>query len=402
MTRNQSVSRRNEQLTLIASFLGDLAFILPIWVLFGTNELGFSTTLTTALFMTVWIGSGLLEIPTGALADRLGRRRMYLYGVALLALHPFAYIFKLPVFAIFLLSVIVAFGSALRSGTLLALTHESFKQDGRSEKAYHQFLSTNKIYVFTARAISGVAGGIMYELDPRLPFVAILITYVLMFGVGLFIVDTAKERSKLSNRLHIAETIKVMKQKAIIRSTLVIYFVAMLIAEAMWTGFQPIFEGDGVAPQNIGLIFSVIAIISAVAAYTVRHLMRRIGALKIEVIVAFTMTLGSFLLFLPATAFHIASIIPIAFAFGLTLTPVQAVTQKFTPSKLHSTALSTMSVIQYGVYGIASISLGILIDVLGPDSTRTILFAGAVVMSVFVSVYYLVNRDIDAIVTQKD
>src|SRR5688500_18349190 len=100
----------------------DLAFILPTCVLFGTDELGLSVALTTALFMTIWLWSSILELPTGALADRLGRKRMFLIGAALMAGYPLVYAVEAPILIIFAVSLLAAFGSALRSGTLIPLT----------------------------------------------------------------------------------------------------------------------------------------------------------------------------------------------------------------------------------------------------------------------------------------
>jgi MFS family permease len=234
--------------------MSDLAFILPIWILFGTNELGLSLSLTTALFMTIWLGSSILELPTGALADRLGRKRMFLIGAALLAGYPLVYALEAPVFVIFAVSIVAALGSALRSGTLIPLTHDTYKMEGRSDKEYHAFLSTEKTLTFLARAVSGVAGGLLYAMDPHAPYIAMFVVYAAIFMVGLFIVDISA-RSELSQTKHIGQALRSMTRSQPVVMILGCFVIFGLATEAIWTAFQPFFERDGISVEVIGAIF---------------------------------------------------------------------------------------------------------------------------------------------------
>lgn len=394
-------SKRNARVALAAAFLSDLAFILPIWLLFGTNELGLSVTLTTALFMVIWLGSGLLEIPTGALADRLGRKRTFIIGASLLALYPIVYIFELPVWAILVVSIFSAFGSALRSGTLIPLAHDSFKKDGRSDEEYHKFLSNEKVITFMARALSGVAGGALYAWDPHAPYVAIFVAYILLLCVGLFAIDTATERSELSNRLHIKETLRAMFRTRIIALLIASYVTAQLVGEAIWTAYQPFFESDGISPQGIGLIFTTIAVISAVGAYSTRFIMKRVGVLSMEVMFGVIMLLTTTLLFASSHTLHLLAVVPAAFAFGMSVTPIIATTQKYVAAKFHSTALSIVSVAQYVTYGVASLYIGVIIDWLGIAGARKVLFIEAIIAASLLIGLYILNRRIDKVITAR-
>lgn len=401
MTGIAHVSRRNARVALVAAFLSDLAFILPIWILFGTNELGLSITLTTALFMVIWLGSGLLEIPTGALADRLGRKRVFIIGAALLALYPIVYIFELPVWAIFVVSIFSAFGSALRSGTLIALTHDSFQKDNRSDEDYHKFLSNEKVVTFVARALSGVAGGALYAFDPHGPYIAIFAAYILLLAVGFFAIDTATERSKLSNSMHIKETLRAMFRTRIISLLIISYIAAQLVGEAIWTAYQPFFESDGVTPQGIGLVFTTIAVISAIGAYSTRFIMKRVGVLCMEVLFAAIMLLTTILLFAPSNTLHLLAVVPAAFAFGMSITPIIATTQKYVAAKFHSTALSIISVAQYVTYGVASLYIGVVIDWLGIAGARKVLLVEAMIAAAILLGIYFTNKKTDEVITPR-
>jgi hypothetical protein len=381
--------------------MSDLAFILPIWILFGTNELGLSLTLTTALFMTIWLGSSILELPTGALADRLGRKRMFLIGAALLASYPLVYALEAPIFVIFAVSMVAALGSALRSGTLIPLTHDTYKKEGRSDKEYHAFLSTEKTLTFLARAVSGVAGGLLYAMDPHAPYIAMFVVYAAIFAAGLFIVDISA-RSELSQAKHIGQALRSMARSQPVVMILGCFIIFGLVTEAIWTAFQPFFERDGISVEVIGAIFSVLALVSALGAYCSRFIMRRVGILRIELLMAALASVTALLLVTPSTLLHVLSVVPIAFAFGLSGPPLIATIQRYVVKKFHSTALSVVGLLQYGVYGVASMYVSFAIDLWGTTTTRRMLLAETLVVTALIGVYYLCNKHVDVIVTAKE
>jgi len=401
MSKNHVISTRNARLSLTVSFLSDLAFILPIWLLFGVDELGLSLTMTTALFMSVWLVSGLLEIPTGALADRLGRKKMFIVGAALLALYPIGYIYELPLLTILVLSLLSALGSALRSGTLVPLTYASYKLENRSDADYHKFLSTNHTLLFIARALSGVVGGLLYAYDPHAPYVAIFIVYLCIIAVGFFLVDVG-ERSTLSNKAHISDTVKALVSKRLIVMLLGTYIAYQIVGEAIWTAYQPFFKDDGLAAPQIGIIFTAIATISALGAYSTRFIMRKVGVLLIELLVSVMVLATALLLLVPSDLMHVIAIIPSAFAFGVSLTPITATVQKYLATTYHSTALSIVNVAQYCTYGFAALYISKGIDLFGADTTRRILFIEAAVVTAILAVVYLYQRKNDEIITPKE
>lgn len=401
MSEHTVISKRNAKLSLAISFLSDLTFILPIWLLFGVDQLGLSLTMTTVLFMAVWLVSGLLEIPTGALADRLGRKKLFLIGAALLALYPIGYIFELPILMILVLSLLAGLGSALRSGILVPLTYASYKLENRSDADYHNFLSSNNTLLFIARALSGIAGGLLYAYDPHAPYVAIFIVYLSIIVMGTFLVDVG-ERSTSTNRAHISETVKAMLSKQLIVTLIVTYIAYQIVGEAIWTAYQPFFRDDGLNATQIGIIFSAIAAISALGAYGTRFIMRKISVLLIELFVSFSVLLTALLLLVPSPIVHIIAIIPAAFGFGVSLTPITATVQKYLASKYHSTALSIVSVAQYCTYGFAALYISKVIDLFGADTTRRILFIEAAVITIILALVYLHQRKNDEVITPKE
>lgn len=129
----KTAATRNARLVIFSSFLSDLTFILPIWLLYSLDVLHLKPTLAIAISMSIWIGSALLEIPTGALADRLGRRKIFIIGQLLFAIYPLAYAFKFPIPLLLTACLVSAIGSSMRSGALLPIVHAAYKK-GQSRR----------------------------------------------------------------------------------------------------------------------------------------------------------------------------------------------------------------------------------------------------------------------------
>ncbi len=96
MSVKDTTSQRNARLVIASSFFSDLTFVLPVWLLYSINYLDLTPSVATILFTSIWLVSGLLEVPTGALADRYGRKRAFLIGYALMIPFPLAYVFNPP------------------------------------------------------------------------------------------------------------------------------------------------------------------------------------------------------------------------------------------------------------------------------------------------------------------
>jgi MFS family permease len=106
-------------------FLANLTLWLPIWILYLQRQRGLTLGQISALDAPFWLVVVLAQVPTGAFADRFGRRQALLAGNAILAL---AYlVFGLASsYPVILASYVVwAIGMAFRSGADLAFLYDT-------------------------------------------------------------------------------------------------------------------------------------------------------------------------------------------------------------------------------------------------------------------------------------
>jgi MFS family permease len=123
--RERAALEANLRKFYLVRFLGNLQLWLPIWVLYLQKERGLSLAQITALDVPFWLIVVLVQIPTGAFADRFGRRSALIVGGLLLS---FAYLaFGLAANYVFILAAYAlwAVGMAFQSGADMALLYDN-------------------------------------------------------------------------------------------------------------------------------------------------------------------------------------------------------------------------------------------------------------------------------------
>ncbi len=76
----QQALARNIPLFFVFRLLRDAHLWIPVWVVYLTVEQGFTLTEVTAADGLFFLAISVLEVPTGAVADRWGRRRSLALG----------------------------------------------------------------------------------------------------------------------------------------------------------------------------------------------------------------------------------------------------------------------------------------------------------------------------------
>jgi len=176
--------KRNIKLFYIVDFLIGLDFVIPVWVAFHLRYLDYTQI---ALLTSMLYGlSTLLELPTGALADLLGRKWTVAIGwIFQAAAHFFlAFATSFPMFGVGYL--LMAVGMSLISGADVAIAYDTFKELKR-ENEYSKFIAKSSTLFRTGLIIATFLGGYLYALDLRLPY--FLMGVVQLFAVGLILLQ---------------------------------------------------------------------------------------------------------------------------------------------------------------------------------------------------------------------
>ena len=93
------------------------------------------------LVMAVWIGStALLELPLGGIADRVGRRKTYLYSLFVTVFGVFTLLFSVSLVSIMLSAALLGAARAIYSGTLDAWFYDAYARTCGAT-SYHSALA---------------------------------------------------------------------------------------------------------------------------------------------------------------------------------------------------------------------------------------------------------------------
>lgn len=173
---------RNIRLYRWFRFFQGLVFWQAIWFLYFQNTL--SPAEAVLLYAVYDVATTALEVPSGWMSDRLGRRATLiasgLTGVGGAALLAMGDSFLLLCAAQILIGAAMAFSS----GTDSALLYESLAAADREAEVEHQELTAWR-FSFAALALSAFTGGLLYRADITAPFWAGTLAGLVVLALAL-------------------------------------------------------------------------------------------------------------------------------------------------------------------------------------------------------------------------
>jgi MFS family permease len=125
---------KNVGYSYLYAFLMDLSLSAPIWVLYLRDARGFSLTQITLLEVPLFLLIVFAEVPTGAVADRFGRRISLLLASGILSISMLVYGVATSYPVILLSNLAWGLAFTFRSGADVALLYDSLKQAGREDE----------------------------------------------------------------------------------------------------------------------------------------------------------------------------------------------------------------------------------------------------------------------------
>lgn len=129
---------------------------------FLARTLGLDPLLTNMVNQAFYIGMVLLEVPTGAVADKYGKRISYLvycfFYAAGSLVYFFSYNFLMAAFSEFIL----ALGSTFQSGSFSSWAQEQMQKEGEDETSRRKAKVDAELYSRIASVTCGLIGGYLF------------------------------------------------------------------------------------------------------------------------------------------------------------------------------------------------------------------------------------------------
>lgn len=303
MERNlEQKLKRNIPLDYISAFITNLNMQSSIWVLYlaycGLNlaEIGVIEGIYHAT-------SIICEIPSGAVADLLGRKRSMALSRACTAISCVVMLFSSSFWWFAAGFVVQALGNNLNSGSEEALVYDSMKCIGQ-EEGYLKVCGRLDVVIEVSQGIATVLGGVLAEYSYFWCYSACLVIALLAFvpvlfmeeapgealaGKGSAVWEAVKQHFKVSGQI-LKSDIRILK--------IIIYYSVVFAAETLLFFYsQQYYFGLGYSKISISLIMLAVGGASCLGAALSEKMFRKWGqktALAAAAAIAFALIFYGF------------------------------------------------------------------------------------------------------------
>jgi predicted MFS family arabinose efflux permease len=354
---------RNILIFYIITGLSQAWFMEGNWIFFMTSFLTFGQF---GILESVAYTFGLLmEIPTGAVGDLLGKKKTLLLGHFLsfsgLFIVSLAHDYK-PLVVAYLITQL---GWAFNSGTAESLAYDSLKETNREE--YYEKISSNaassQIVVYV---LAVLIGAILFRINFRLPYFVFGVTYFVSFILCFFLKEPAVDTQKFSLNQYRKQLSVGMKEllSPKLRKYFLIFFTLL--------GFYYIFDMGYLKPTmafNFGfrdreqaLIFALGGLGIGISVQLLPLIRKKasdfIGLNIAGIFLSLCFFIGSFKIGLVG----ILILLSIDFIGWVTSPWISIIVNKEIPSKNRATTLSTVALLAKIPYSIAALFIGSFFD----------------------------------------
>jgi len=257
----------------LTNFLKHQTYFFPIIVLFyQANHLTYSEIFL--LYSVKSVVFALLEIPSGIIADFVGKNRTNIFARFMVIPALLAFIAADSFWMFLLANLLMNIGDVFKSGTHKAIIFDYLKEHPEIKKSYSQIIGETKVFSRVGEGIASLIGAFVASaLGFRAVFVLSLIPAILNFLNALSyekIKEPYAKRGKIfsfeKHILHLKESLKFLKEHPplifLMANSSVIFFswsVSTII-------LQPYLVKLGVSLENFGIIYMVLLSVAALAS----------------------------------------------------------------------------------------------------------------------------------------
>lgn len=271
-------------------FLSYFDITSAIWVLYlgykGMNlaEIG--------LIEGIFHVTGFLsEIPTGALADLFGRRKIMIIGRLTSLISAIIMLFSNSFLGFAIGFILSAWGYNLNSGSEEALVYDSLKVLKREEE-YLKINGKINLIIEVSQGLAVFIGGILSEINFSISYITAIIIGIFSLIVSfnfteVDIRESHEERITVIN--HFKTSINIVKENKMLLNILIFFPTIYTFSAIIYFYGQKFLSDGGYSRVNISIIFLVNGILSSIGAILSSRVYKKfksIGWISISMIIS--------------------------------------------------------------------------------------------------------------------
>lgn len=383
---------RNVSIYYSYSIFAELLILGPIIVLFLLSK-GLSFTEIMVLQSISAISVIVFEVPTGALADRIGRKYSLILGSIFWSISLIVYILG-DSFLIFAIAEIVfSLGATFKSGADTALIYDTLALVKR-ENEFQKIEGHARSLALYAQAFGSIIAGFVYEVNGNLPLIISIGFMIITIIIAFNFKEPPKEHEKEEFIIKYVAQIKdsgtyILKHEKL--KALILYsMVFFIFYRAGFWYFQPYMEGVNIPVKYFGIIFFIFNIVAAITSkysYKIMELTKpkTLTFMSILLIVSFII-LGTV-----KVSYGVLAILLQQIARGLYRPVMYKYLNKHIPSEKRATVLSFQSLSNNLASAITLPLVGLLLDSTDIFTTHLVM-AIAMILLTYISLKYINKR----------
>jgi len=335
---------------------------MPIVVPFyESNELSMKDIMVLQAIYSIAIV--VLEIPSGYLADVIGRRKTLIIGAIFGTLGFATYSFSYGFFGFIIAEIILGIGQSCISGADSAMLYDSLLEKGE-EKKYSRFEGRIVSLGNISEAAAGLIGGLLAGITLRAPYIAQAFVAFIALPAAFTLVEPSRKvpliKAGILEVIHIAR-FALFEDRSLRRNILFSAIIGTSTLTMAWFS-QPFFEHAGIEIRWFGLLWTSLNLTVALTSYTAHRLESKLGQRWSILIIALTIPLG----YLALGRFHYSTGLIVLYLFYLVrgyATPVlKDYINRVTASHIRATVLSVRNFIIRLLFALTGPLLGWVMD----------------------------------------
>lgn len=364
-------------------FLSYLNISSAIWGLYMSFK-GMSL-IQIGLIEGIFHITGLIsEVPSGALADLMGRKKSIVIGRVLSLISAIMLLYS-NTFLMFVIAFIVsALSYNLNSGSEEALVYDSLKIMGREDE-YLKLNGKLSLIMEIAQGLAVFIGGYLADKNFELSYLVAVLIAIFTLGTALLFKEVVPLENKKENvnfKSHFKEIFELLKSNRKLVNFLLFFSSLYAFSATVYFYGQQHLSNRGYSPFEISLIFLVNGGISALGAIISSGLYKRYKN-KVILIIPIMLSLSMI-----AVAISSGNILFLSIWIASFLTAImQPITSNILNSIIESKHRATIISVESMFYSLSMIILFPISGFIGDNTSLEVTFIILGILSLILSIY---------------
>jgi MFS family permease len=281
---------KNIKLTFVANILTQISLgIFMVIYNFYIRELGYNELVNGKVISMTSLATALVLIPAGIMSDRIGRKKLMLFGAAATGV----ILFTRSIVESQSLLIFFAFGTGLASAFIQVSVIPWLSENSKPEQRVHLF-SIHFAAMTAANVVGSLLGGVLTDIFSLFMSDLDSIRYILIIGAALFIsglipiMKFVENRSIKLNPSKFTGLQKIKEHKVSIKIILLFAIAQLMIGfgAGLVIPYLNLYFADRFAASNslIGLVISLGQGATAIAMIIGPMVVRRLGEVRAVVV----------------------------------------------------------------------------------------------------------------------